>query len=129
MKALVLVLASTLALAGCGAAAGGYCPDTAPLDCGNGRCCPTTTPYYCSHNVTPACYPYGPSDGAACIGYLLCGGGGTTGSGPCAHWSCGSSSQCVQVMGAQSGVQCQFAAGQTCQQWCQKYIPGNCTCS
>ena len=113
-------------LAGCGSG-GGDCPSSAPLDCGNGHCCPTSTPYYCSNGVTPACYPYGPSDGTACIGYILCGGSG--GSGTCAHWSCGSSSQCASVMGASSGVQCQFAPGQTCQQWCATYIPGNCTCS
>ena len=126
MKALLLALALT-ALLGCGAA-GGSCPDATPLDCGNGRCCPTSNAYYCSNGVKPACYPYGPSDGPACAGYILC-GGGSSNSGTCAHWSCGTSSQCAQVMGAPSGVQCQFAPGQTCQQWCQKYIPGNCTCS
>lgn len=128
MKALMLVL-GLAALLGCNTGSGGgYCPDSAPLDCGNGKCCPNSTPYYCSNNVTPACYPYGPSDGPACAGYILC-GGSSGGSGLCAHWSCGTSSQCAQVMGAQSGVQCQFAPGQTCQQWCQTYVPGNCTCS
>ena len=129
MKAFLLALGFGLAaLAGCGSSGGGSCPDNAPLDCGNGQCCPTSTPYYCSNNVTPACYTYGPTGGSACIGYILCGGGGG-GSGQCAHWSCGTSSQCAQVMGAPSGVQCQFASGQTCAQWCQQYIPGNCTCS
>lgn len=46
----------------------------------------------------------------------------------CAHWSCGASSQCQTVMGGASGVQCTFDPGQTCQDWCKKYIPGNCTC-
>lgn len=119
-------LVACLASFGCGGS-GAYCPDTSPLDCGNGSCCPTSTPYYCSNNVKPACYPYGPNDGSACIGYILCGSSG--GSGLCAHWSCGGSAQCAQVMGAPSGVQCQFGPGQTCQQWCQQYVPGNCTCS
>ena len=115
------------ALAGCGQSGGGSCPSSAPLDCGNGSCCQVATPYLCSNGIKPACYPYGPADGSACAGYILCGGGG--GSGVCAHWSCGGSSQCASVMGAPSGVQCQFAAGQSCAQWCATYVPSNCSCS
>lgn len=53
---------------------------------------------------------------------------GGSGGSVCAYWSCGSSSQCAAVMGAPSGTQCTFEPGQTCQQWCQTYIPGNCSC-
>ncbi|MBS2027617.1 MAG: hypothetical protein JST54_06925 [Deltaproteobacteria bacterium] len=127
-----IALALLLALAGCNSP-DTVCPDTAPLDCGNGTCCPTQTPYWCPNGGNPKCFPYGPADGPACAGYVLCGGSsgssGTSGSGPCAHWTCNGQSQCESVMGGPSGVQCQFAAGQSCAQWCQQNIPGACTCS
>ena len=127
-SALMLIGIVLLAHCDSSSSAGGTCPMEAPLDCGNSFCCPTATPYYCPNNGSPKCFPYGPADGPACEGYILCGGGSAGTTGPCAHWSCGGSSQCAQVMGAASGVQCQFAPGQSCQQWCQEYIPGNCSC-
>lgn len=128
MKRATIALAVAL-LGSCDSSsgAGGTCPAESPLDCGNGQCCPPSTPYYCPNDGAPKCFPYGPGDGPACAGYILC-GGSSGGNGPCAHWSCGGSSQCAQVLGAPSGVQCQFAPGQSCAQWCQKYIPGNCVC-
>jgi hypothetical protein len=137
MRGVLVVIGVAVLLANCDAsdgqdAPGAYCPASAPLDCGNGKCCPTATPYYCPDDGAPHCFPYGPADGPACQGYILCGGGSTGsasgGSAPCAHWSCGTSSQCAEVLGGTSGVQCQFAAGQTCAQWCQEYVPGNCDC-
>jgi hypothetical protein len=132
-RALGLGATAMMLLSACDASTGDasapVCPAAAPLDCGNGKCCPASAPYYCPNDGAPGCgtSPVGPE----CAGYIVCGGssgssGGT--SGPCAHWSCGSSSQCVSVLGAPSGVQCQFAPGQTCQQWCQQYVPGNCVC-
>lgn len=57
------------------------------------------------------------------------GGGGGSSSGLCAHWTCGSSSQCAAVNGGANGVQCLFEPGQTCQQWCALYFSAsNCTC-
>jgi hypothetical protein len=132
----LLVLGAVI-IAGCdtssssGDGSGAICPAAAPLDCGNGKCCPSSSPYFCPNDGAPACATNPSAAPSECAGYFLCGGssgssGGT--SGPCAHWSCGGSSQCASVLGATSGVQCQFAPGQTCQQWCQQYVPGNCTC-
>jgi hypothetical protein len=53
---------------------------------------------------------------------------GTSAGDGCAHWTCAGSKQCESVMGSASGVQCAFDTGQTCDQWCKKNIPGNCTC-
>ncbi len=131
MKGVIVSIgAALLLLVSCDSSdgAGATCPASAPLDCGNGSCCPTATPYYCPNDGAPQCFPYGPADGPACQGYTLCGGGSSSSSSPCAHWSCGSSSQCAQVLGAASGVQCQFASGQTCAQWCEEYVPGDCHC-
>lgn len=111
------------ALAGCDP--GSSCSANFPLDCGT-TCCPSGFAYLC---VNPGkCYPTQPPATAACGSVTTCAGTGSS-TGLCAHWSCGTSSQCATVMGAPSGVQCTFAAGQSCQQWCQIYIPGNCTCS
>ena len=87
--------------------------------CGAGRCC----------GAGDLCQSAGgcPAGGGVCVGVASSGGGGG-GGGVCAYWSCGGSSQCASVMGAPSGVQCTFAAGQTCQGWCHTYVPGNCTC-
>ncbi len=62
-----------------------------------------------------------------------CGGGvgesgGTTAS-YYANWTCGTSTQCVSVMGAASGSQGPFSALSACESWCDTYIPGACSCS
>ena len=98
------------------------------VDCGccraTGVCSSCSTGFCCVGGDlcagTVKCSP----GGGVCVGVPPSGGGG----GVCAHWSCGSSTQCAQVLGAPSGVQCTFAAGQTCQDWCHTYVPGNCTC-
>lgn len=95
----------------------GCCSATgACYHCLSGQCCAGGD--LCTNSGT--CIP----NQAVCVGVSAGGGGG----GVCAYWSCGSSSQCASVMGAPSGVQCTFAAGQTCQQWCTTYVPGNCSC-
>lgn len=53
--------------------------------------------------------------------------GGTT-QNDCANWSCGTSTQCAAVMGASSGSQCGFSGLSACQDWCNQYIPGSCSC-
>ena len=107
--------------------------------------CPSPAPgtygcAYCANSgMCIPCYTGTSCAGDPCIPNAVCaldgtspptGGssGGSGGGGQCAHWSCGGSSQCAQVLGAPSGVQCQFAAGESCQQWCQMYVPGNCVC-
>jgi hypothetical protein len=101
------------------------------VDCGccGADCFHCNAGYCCAGDLcgsSPgACVP----GGGVCQGLPATSSGGTGGGGLCAHWSCGGSAQCASVMGGPSGVQCQFAPGQTCDQWCQTYIPGNCTCS
>lgn len=85
----------------------------------DGNCLTCAAPSTCNSGGTCS---------AVVNGVQCCNGGGGGSGGVCAHWSCGGSSQCTQVMGMPSGVQCQFAANQTCQQWCQTYVPGNCSC-
>ncbi len=110
----IVLLVSVLALAGCMA-------DNCAAGCtgSDGNCEVCAAPYTCNSGGTCS---------ATVNGVACCTGSGGGGGGVCAYWSCGGSSQCASVMGAPSGVQCQFAPGQTCQAWCNQYVPGNCNC-
>src|SRR6185437_13451575 len=74
---------------------------------------------------------------AAIIGTLFfafsnCGGGGggsADGTSYYANWACGGSGQCATVMGGADGSQGPFSSYNDCFNWCQVYIPGNCSCS
>ena len=72
----------------------------------------------------------GHCDGGTYSTNLTCPGiGGGGGSFYYANWTCGSSGQCVSVMGAGAGTEGPFCSIADCQRWGNQYIPAGYSCS